>query len=184
MEAKTYLYAAVGAPVVAGRAVRETFGSLREKLSDNRVTFTNETKELVTEWAAEGEKTLDRLGEGKMVDELTAKVDFDQVQEQVSKLRDQLEDMLETWRANFRPAERAEGMMRTAAEKVEAAAEKVEEAAEKVARPTTTATKKPAAKKPAAAAKKPAAKKPAAATKKPAAKPAAPKPAPEASKAS
>jgi hypothetical protein len=180
MEAKTYLYAAVGAPVVAGRALQETFGSLREKLSENRVTFTKETKELVTEWAAEGEKTLDRLGEGKMVDELTAKVDFDQMQEQVSKLRDQLENMLETWRTNFRPAERAEGMMRTAAEKVEAAAEKVEEAAEKVAKPTAPAAKKPAAKKPATAARKPAAKKPAAAAKKPAAA----KPAPEASKAS
>ncbi|MFO7547715.1 MAG: hypothetical protein R6X29_02415 [Acidimicrobiia bacterium] len=179
MEAKTYLYAAVGAPVVAGRAVQGTFESLRQKLTENRVTLTKETKDLVAEWAVEGEKALDRLGEGKMVDELTAKVDFDQMQEQVGKLRDQLEDMLETWRTNFRPAERAEGMMRKAAGKMEEAAEKVEEAAEKVAKPAAAAAKKPAAKKPAA--KKPAAKKPAATTAK---KPAAPKPAPEATKAS
>lgn len=153
MEAKKYLYAAVGAPVTAGRAVQGRLVTLREKLSDATTSVSKETRGRVDEWAEEGEKTIDRISEGKVVDELTAKVDFDQVQEQVSKLRDQLEDMLDTWRANFRPAEKVEPISSTA---------KTETATAAPAKPSTAtaAAKKPAAKKPAA--KKPAASKPAA----------------------
>lgn len=158
MEAKKYLYAAVGAPVTAGRAVQGKLVTLREKLADTSASVSKETRGRMDEWAEEGEKAIDRISEGKVVDELTAKVDFDQVQEQVSKLRDQLEDMLDTWRANFRPAEKVEPMAGGTA--------KAEKPAAATAKPATTASPKPAAKKPSA--KKPAAKKPAA--KKPAAK--------------
>ncbi len=154
MNAKKYLYAAVGAPVAVAKVATERVNDLRDKLTSNALDLSREAQKQFDEWAAEGEKIITRLSEGKVVDELAAKVDFDQMQEQVSKLRDQLEDMLNTWRANFRPE-----------------AEAPKPAAKK------PAAKKPAAKKPAAkkpAAKKPAAKKPAAkkttAAKKPAAK--------------
>jgi hypothetical protein len=38
-----------------------------------------------------------------VVDEFASRVDFDQVSTQVNKLRDQLEDLLATWRSSFRP---------------------------------------------------------------------------------
>ena len=160
MEAKKYIYAAVGAPVVAAKSTQERVEEIRTKIEEKRKSVSTDAQKRIDTWATEGESTVGRLTDAKSIDELTTRVDFDQVQEQVNKLRDQLEDLVATWRSNFRPATEAPA-------KVE---EKVETAAKAPA-------KKPAAKKPAAAAaKKPAAKKPAA--KKPAAKkPAAKKPA-------
>jgi hypothetical protein len=54
-------------------------------------------------WASEGEKVWNRLSDAKVVDEFASRVDFDQVSTQVNKLRDQLEDLLATWRSSFRP---------------------------------------------------------------------------------
>ncbi len=161
MEAKKYIYAAVGAPVVAAKSTQERVEEIRTKIEEKRKSVSTDAQKRIDTWATEGESTVGRLTDAKSIDELTTRVDFDQVQEQVNKLRDQLEDLVATWRSNFRPATEAPA-------KVEA---KVETAAK------APAAKKPAAKKPAAAAaKKPAAKKPAA--KKPAAKkPAAKKPA-------
>lgn len=146
MEAKKVLYAAVGAPVVAARKVGDRVADWREQMSKETAGYSKTAEKAIEGWAAEGKKVVDRIGNGNVVEEISSKVDLGQAKEQVSKLRDQLEDMLDTWRASFRP-ERAE---------------------------TVPAQKQPAkapAKKPAA---KPAAKKPAA--KKPAAKPAAKKP--------
>ena len=154
MNAKKYLYAAVGAPVAVAKVASERVNDLRDKLTSNALDLSREAQKQFDEWAAEGEKIIGRLSEGKVVDELAAKVDFDQMQEQVSKLRDQLEDMLNTWRANFRP-EKAE------------APKAAPKPATKKPPAKKTAAKKPAAKK--ATAKKPAAKK-TTATKKPAAK--------------
>ncbi len=50
---------------------------------------------------------MSRISEGKVVEEISAKVDLDGAKEQVSKLRDQLEDMLATWRQSFRPEKTA-----------------------------------------------------------------------------
>ena len=152
MEAKKYIYAAVGAPVVAAKSTQERVEEIRAKIEENLKSFGTDAQKRIDTWATEGESTVGRLTDAKSIDELTTRVDFDQVQEQVNKLRDQLEDLVATWRSNFRPATEAPA-------KVE---EKVETAAK------APAAKKPAAKKPAA--KKPAAKKPAtAAAKKPAA---------------
>jgi hypothetical protein len=129
MKTKNVLYAAVGAPVVAARKVGEKVGDLRSKLSEEATGYTQVAEKTIDQWAVEGEKVLNRISDGKVVDEITAKVDLDQAKEQVSKLRDQLEDMLATWRTSFRP-EKTE-------EKVEAEAAK-------------TPAKKPAARKPAA----------------------------------
>jgi hypothetical protein len=71
-----------------------------------------------------------------VVEEITQKVDLDQAKEQVSKLRDQLEDMLTTWRQSFRPEKTA---------KVEAVTHAPETTAAKTTAANSTAAKKPAA---------------------------------------
>jgi uncharacterized protein YukE len=160
MDTKNALYAAVGAPIAAAKTLTARFESFRTELESRTEDLAQTAQKMLDEWA----KAVTKVSDGKMVDEFASKVDFDQAREQVNKLRDQLEDMLTTWRASFRPVEEA-----------------ADKAVDKVDEMTTHAPKKPAT-KPAAkttAAKKPAAKKPA--TKKPAAnstttkKPAAPK---------
>src|SRR3990170_1433986 len=137
MQAKNVLYATVGAPVVAARKVGEGVTVLRTKISEGTSGYGEAAEKAIDSWAVEGEKVVARVTDGKVGEDISAKVDLDQGKEQVSKLRDQLEDMLATWRTSFRP------------EKV---AEKVEPApAEAPAKPATKApAKKPAAGKPAA----------------------------------
>ena len=103
MTAKNVFYAAVGAPVVAARKVADAVAELRSTLNKEADTLGKTANKRVAVWADEGEKLVNRITDVKMVDELTSKVDFDQVSNQVSKLREQLEDMLSTWRASFRP---------------------------------------------------------------------------------
>jgi uncharacterized protein YdbL (DUF1318 family) len=132
METKNVLYAAVGAPVVAARKVSDQVNSLRGRVSKETANYTKAANKALDDWATEGEKLVSRISEGKVVEEISQKVDLDQAKEQVGKLRDQLEDMLATWRHSFRP------------EKVEDNVVADKPAAEK------PATEKPAAKKPAA----------------------------------
>ena len=156
MQAKSVLYAAVGAPVVAGRKVADQVTTLRERVSKETTTYTKTAEKAIDSWASEGEKVVNRISDGTVVEEISQKVDLDQAKEQVGKLRDQLEDMLDTWRQSFRPEkEVAKPAPKTAADKKPAAKPAAKKPAAK------TAAKKPAAKKPAAktAAKKPAAKK-------------------------
>jgi hypothetical protein len=148
MKAKSVMYAAVGAPVVAARKVGEQMDALRSRLDKETTDFGKRAEKAIKaaekameSWAVEGEKMVDKISDGKVVEEISAKVDLDQAKEQVSRLRDQLEDMLSTWRTSFRP---------------------VEEKTAPVSETVKTPVKKPAAKKPAA--RKPAAKKPAAKT--------------------
>ncbi len=149
MQAKSVLYAAVGAPVVAAKKVGEQVNTIKGKVTEETSTYTDVANKAIDEWAVEGEKVVAKISDGKVVDQVTAKVDLDQAKEQVTKLRDQLEDMLATWRQSFRPEEAAKKpAAKTTAEKKPAA--------------KTTAAKKPAAKT--TSAKKPAAKKPAAKT--------------------
>lgn len=107
MQARNVLYAAVGAPVVAARKVGDQVGALKAKVSDQTAGYTETAEKRINGWAAEGEKVVSRISEGAMVEEISSKVDLDQAKEQVSRLRDQLEDMLETWRASFRPEDAA-----------------------------------------------------------------------------
>jgi len=138
MKTKEILYAAVGAPVVAARKVGDKVEDLRSKLSEEATGYGQAAEKAIDKWAVEGEKVVSRISDGKVVDEITAKVDLDQAKEQVSKLRDQLEEMLATWRTSFRP----------------------EKAEEKVEEPAKAPAKKPATRKPATktSATKPAAK--------------------------
>jgi len=150
---KKALYASVGAPVLTVRRVNEKFQELTAKLRE-----TDLTKEFDA-WATEGEKLVERFSDQRVIAGWSAKLDDLYVPAQVGKLREQLDDMVENWRKNFRPADEAVTVPVT------------EE------KPATKTTKKPAARKPAttktststksAGAKKPAAKKPTAkATKK------------------
>ncbi len=140
-------YALIGAPVWAAKRLAE----LTSDLGDI-------SRREMQEWIKEGERITKRLSDKKVVEELSERVDLEQIQDQVERLRDQLESVLGSWRDSFRPDKPA--ARKPAAKK--------------------PATRKPAPRKPAAkpaakkaAAKKPAAKKPAA--RKPAGKPAAKK---------
>ena len=167
MQAKSVLYAAVGAPVVAARKVGDQVGVLRGKISKETTNYTEVAEKAINGWAVEGEKVVGRISEGKVVEEISSKVDLDQAKEQVSKLRDQLEDMLATWRTSFRPETVEVKVEVTETKAPTAKAPAAKKPAAKTAK--ATAAKKPAAKTTkATAAKKPAAKKPAA--KKPATK--------------
>ncbi len=103
MEAKSVFYAAVGAPVALARKVGDRMETVKGKIAEERTSYTKAAEEAINGWAAEGEKVVTRLSEGKVVEEISSKVDLDQAKEQVGKLRDQLEDMLSTWRHSFRP---------------------------------------------------------------------------------
>ena len=180
MQAKNVLYAAVGAPVVVARKVSDQVSTFSGRVSEETTNYTKVAEKTIDVWATEGEKLINRVSEGKLAEEISSKVDLDQAKEQVSKLRDQLEDMLATWRTSFRPERAGEvkeaakpAAKSTAAKKPAAAAKKP---AAKGTTAKSTATKKPAAKSTAAkkpAAKSTAAKKPAPKKTTTAAKPAA-----------
>ncbi|OFW63764.1 MAG: hypothetical protein A2135_04905 [Actinobacteria bacterium RBG_16_67_15] len=116
---KKAAFAVVGAPVVAGKRIVGVTGRL-----------TKGAHKTFESWIAEGERITDQLREGKVVEEIKERVDFEQLQGRVEKLRDQLEDVLSNWRTSFKP---------------EKAASMDEEAA------PAPAAKKPAAKKASAA---------------------------------
>lgn len=187
MESKKYLYAAVGAQVAVAKAAQAKLEDLMAKLNESATSASSEAKSRINTWAGEGEQFLGKVGDTKAIDELTSKVDFDQMQTQVNKLRDQLEDIVSTWRANFRPETKSAvkvTVTETVTEAPTAPASSAPAAKTAAAKTTTTRTttaKTTAAKKPAAkataskttatkatTARKPAAKKTAA--KKPAAK--------------
>src|SRR3970040_202039 len=134
MQAKNVLSAPVGAPVVAARKVGEGVTLLRTKIGEGTSGYGQAARKASDSWAVEGEKVVSRITDGKVVDEITAKVDLDQAKEQVSKLRDQLEDMLATWRSSFRP------------EKAEIEVTEVKASAAKAPAAKAPAAKKPASK--------------------------------------
>ena len=144
-DAKKALYAAVGAPFAVtkkvGERITDRMAEVNTKVIDLREKLSKDARTEFEAWAAEGQDIIKKLQDRSVVEDLAGRVDVDQFQEQVGKLRGQLEDMIESWRSNFLPED-------------ERVAERVKIADAKVA-PKTTAARKPAAKKPAT---KPAAK--------------------------
>jgi hypothetical protein len=124
MKTKSVLYAVVGAPVVAARKVGEKAGDVRVKLSENATGYGQAAEKTIDKWAVEGEKVVGRITDGKVVEEISSKVDLDQAKEQVGKLRDQLEDMLATWRNSFRPEKSPESATVKPTESAKAPAKK------------------------------------------------------------
>lgn len=117
---KKAAYAVVGAPVVAGRRLADYAGKVGKSLQ----------KEFEA-WVTEGERLSGEVREAKLVTEIKERVDFDQLQGRVEKLKDQLEEVLTNWRETFKP-----GQDKSEGDEPMAAAE--------------TTAKKPAAKKAAA----------------------------------
>ena len=134
---KKVLYAAVGVPIVAARKLSERVTGMSEKLTEDL------SKEYEI-WAREGEKVVTKVTDRKavegFVEDMGARMDFDQIQEQVGKLREQLDDMLSNWRSSFRPAGEKAAAAKPATKPVS------KPAVEPVAK-TTAAVRKPVAKK-------------------------------------
>ena len=127
--AKKAGYAAVGAPMVAGKRI----ASLAGKVGDGAARE-------FEQWVEEGEKVTSQLRDRKVVDELKDKVDFDQLQGRVEKLRDQLEDVLANWRETFIPhneEEKKEEVAKPAAKKPAAKKPAAKSAAKPAAKKTT-----------------------------------------------
>jgi len=138
------LYTALGAPVVTGRKLRH----LGARIAGDLATETEV-------WEAEGRKLTGQIQESKVVEQVQSRVDVDQLQEQVEKLRDQLEGVLANWRHGFKP----NGSVTTAKPPaaVEHAAKPAAKPAARKATPKKATARKPATRKPAA--RKPAATK-------------------------
>lgn len=149
MKVEKAFYAAVGAPVASARRMGEQVDVMRTRLSKEASSMGKSAAKRFDAWAVEGEKLIGKLTDAKVVDDIAARVDFDQVSTQVNKLRDQLEDLLATWRSSFRPE-------KLPTVKIEASTEGVKFdtiPARKPAARKTVAKKTPVAKK-ASAAKK------------------------------
>lgn len=139
-ESRKAAYALIGAPVWAAKRLAEFTSDMGDA-----------SRREMQEWIKEGERITKRLSDNNVVEELSERVDIDQIQDQVERLRDQLETVLGNWRESFRPE-------KPAARKPAAKKPATKKPAAKKPAAKKTAPKKPAAKK--TAAKKPAAKKP------------------------
>ena len=73
---KDMLYAAVGAPVAAAKAMNARLETLRENLGERGGDLTGRLEKIVDEWAEEGRQVVGKVSDGKVVDELAAKVDM------------------------------------------------------------------------------------------------------------
>jgi hypothetical protein len=91
--AKKTAYAAVGAPVITAR-----------KVKDFSTKFMAGAHDHIDTYAAEGEKVTKQLKDRNVVEELEHRMNIDKVQDRVEQLRDQLENTLNTWRESFTPA--------------------------------------------------------------------------------
>ncbi len=133
---KTF-YAVIGAPMVAGRKIKD-FGT--ELFLSTSVDDLEAAGREVTGSIKES-KVVEQIQELNVVEQIQEKVDVDQFQEKVEVLREQLETTLHNWREQFTPGVAAPTPVKVPVEK---------------AAPKKTATKKTAPKKtaPKAAAKK------------------------------
>jgi hypothetical protein len=86
-------YAAVGAPVVVAR-----------KVKDFSTKFMADAQDQIDTYATEGEKVAKQLKDRNVVEELEHRMNIDKVQDRVEQLRDQLENTLNNWRESFTPA--------------------------------------------------------------------------------
>jgi hypothetical protein len=126
-------YAAVGAPIVIGRRIKD----LGAKLADH-------TQAQYEAFANEGAKMTQQLQKRNVVEEIEQRIHLDKVQDRVEKLRDQLEGALHSWRESFAPM--APSAPDGATTKAPTAAPKAEKPAAKKA-PTRKPGAKAAAKK-------------------------------------
>ena len=152
MQTKSVLYAAVGAPVVAVRkvsgVVNDQVSTLKGKVGEEKANYSKVASKAIDGWAVEGEKIVSQVSEKKVVEEISSKVDLDQAKEQVGKLRDQLEDMLATWKTSFRPEKDGRKVDEKAVSKTSTARPSAKTTASKTAASKTPAKKAAATKAP------------------------------------
>jgi hypothetical protein len=158
-QAQKAMFAMVGAPVVVSRQLAE----VGARMSDN-------IEKEYEVWVDEGAKLTRQVRKSDVVEELSHRVDVEQLQEQVERLRDQLEGALGQWRETFRP-EKEEAESRPATAPKTKTAPKAKAAPKTTAKKTTA--KKTTAKKTTTSARSTAAK--STASKAATAKKAAPK---------
>lgn len=89
---KKAAYAVMGAPVVTGKRIADYAEKVGKTIQ----------KEFEA-WVTEGERLSGEVREGKVMTEIKERVDFEQLQNRVEKLKDQLEDVLTNWRETFKP---------------------------------------------------------------------------------
>lgn len=94
-------YAVIGAPITIARKVINTAETRCRELIDDAGRPIDD--ERIAEWADEGKKIISNLTNSDLVDDVAGKMDIDGARTQVSKLRDQLEEMLTNWRNSFEP---------------------------------------------------------------------------------
>ncbi len=102
------IHAAVGAPVVAGRRLGELKDKMWEQSKRWQTGLTDTARREFDLMAEEGERTAAKLRQQKVIEELQSRVDFDQLSDQVTRLKDQLESVLGNWKATFRPGDRSD----------------------------------------------------------------------------
>jgi len=95
---KTF-YAVIGAPMVAGRKMKD-FGS---ELFFSTTVADLETAGREVTGSIKESKVVEQIQEMKVVEQIQEKVDVDQFQEKVEVLREQLETTLNNWREQFTP---------------------------------------------------------------------------------
>ncbi len=141
-------FASIGAPFMAAeksiafmRSTGEHLKTRRSELKDvdvsakaeaMRTKAFEELTSAIDAWAAKGEELLTGLKDQKVVEDLQERVQLEQIQEQAGRLRSQLEDLVENWRANFAPedmVEKASEGIRKAADKATKTVRSVEEKA-------------------------------------------------------
>ncbi|MBT8211637.1 MAG: hypothetical protein KJN71_00695 [Acidimicrobiia bacterium] len=142
--AKKAMFALVGAPVVAGRFI-----------ADTSTKMVKEARSQFDEFATEGEKVTKQMRDTNVMEEISDRVeeisdrmDLEQIQGRVDKLRDRLEDVLTDWRESF-AANRPETTVITkpVAKKAPAKKAPVKKAAAKKAPAKKAPVKKAVAKK-------------------------------------
>lgn len=105
---RTLALAAVGAPFAARRAVRERMRATGLRLRSTVVGVAEETERRIEALAEEGERVVSTVSGTAPIDELTTRVDFERIEDRVSRARRQLEDVVAAWReSGRRPGEPA-----------------------------------------------------------------------------
>lgn len=105
---RTLVLAAVGAPFAARRAVRERLRATGLRLRSTVVGVADETERRIEALAEEGERVVSAVSGTPPIDELTSRVDFERIEDRVSRARRQLEEVVAAWRESGRRAEEPE----------------------------------------------------------------------------
>jgi len=84
-----------------GGSATSNAAAVAKDVFEKAQTATGKGVEKVAEWPL-GEKNVGEMAQST-VDTVQEKIDVDQIQDQVSKLRDQIEGVLGTWKESFRP---------------------------------------------------------------------------------